>query len=93
MAHEASEKVLAEHIEHAASDTERSSQEGEEDAIILSPEEQKSLIWRIDRRLVSMAGLMYCISLMDRTNLGSAVIAGYVVPLRIMITVTQKLTL
>lgn len=39
-------------------------------------EEQKRIIRRIDLRLVTMAGLTYCISLMDRTNLSAAAIAG-----------------
>lgn len=38
---------------------------------------EKKKIWRrIDRRLVLTLGLMYCVSLMDRTNTGIAVIAG-----------------
>lgn len=41
-------------------------------------EEQKRIIRRIDLRLVTMTGLTYCISLMDRTNLSAAAIAGYV---------------
>ena len=41
-------------------------------------EEQKRIIRRIDRRLVTTLGLLYCASLMDRTNLGSAAIAGLV---------------
>ena len=41
-------------------------------------EEQKNIIHRIDRRLVTTCGFMYCISLMDRTNLSAAAIAGYV---------------
>lgn len=41
-----------------------------------SAEEEKRIIWRIDRRLVPVLGLMYCASLMDRTNLGAANIAG-----------------
>lgn len=41
-----------------------------------SPEEQKRIIRRIDRRLVVTLGVLYCVSLMDRTNLGAAVIAG-----------------
>ena len=45
---------------------------------IYSPQEQKRIIHRIDRRLVTMCGVMYCISLMDRTNLSAAAIAGYV---------------
>ena len=49
----------------------------------LSPEEQKKLIRRIDLRLVVTLGFMYCVSLMDRTNLGIAVVAGMGVDLRL----------
>ena len=38
--------------------------------------EQKRIVQRIDRRLVTTLGVLYCASLMDRTNLGSAAIAG-----------------
>ena len=41
-----------------------------------SPAEQRKIIHRIDRRLVVTVGVLYCISLMDRTNLSSANIAG-----------------
>ncbi|KAJ5469359.1 hypothetical protein N7539_008977 [Penicillium diatomitis] len=41
-----------------------------------TPEEQKRIIRRIDLRLVTMTGLAYCVSLMDRTNLSAAAIAG-----------------
>jgi MFS family permease len=41
-----------------------------------TPEETKKIIHRIDRRLITTVGLMYCISLMDRTNLSVAAIAG-----------------
>lgn len=41
-----------------------------------TPQEQKKIIRRIDLRLVTMTGLAYCISLMDRTNLSMAAIAG-----------------
>lgn len=43
-----------------------------------TPAEQKKIIHRIDRRLVLTVGVLYCISLMDRTNLSAAAIAGYV---------------
>jgi hypothetical protein len=42
-----------------------------------SEAEQKAIVTRIDRRLVTTLGILYCASLMDRTNLGSAAIAGY----------------
>lgn len=41
-----------------------------------SPAEQRRIKRRIDRRLVVTCGVMYCISLVDRTNLSSAAIAG-----------------
>ena len=41
-----------------------------------SPEEQKKIIRKIDMRLVPTLGFMYCVSLMDRTNTGIAVVAG-----------------
>ncbi|KAH7140929.1 retrograde regulation protein 2 [Dactylonectria macrodidyma] len=39
-------------------------------------QEQRNIIHRIDRRLVVMLGLIYCVSLVDRTNLSNAAIAG-----------------
>ena len=41
-----------------------------------TPAEQRAIIHRIDRRLVTTCGFMYCISLMDRTNLSAAAIVG-----------------
>ncbi|KAK0649424.1 major facilitator superfamily domain-containing protein [Cercophora newfieldiana] len=41
-----------------------------------SEAEQKAIIRRVDLRLVLTVGAMYCVSLMDRTNLGAASIAG-----------------
>ncbi|KAK1974495.1 major facilitator superfamily transporter [Colletotrichum cereale] len=41
-----------------------------------TPEEQRQIIRRVDRRLVVTVGAMYCVSLMDRTNLSAAAIAG-----------------
>lgn len=46
-------------------------------------EEGRKIIHRVDRRLVTVVGIMYCISLMDRTNLGAAVIAGMAAELRL----------
>ena len=43
-----------------------------------TPTEQRKIIHRVDRRLVVTVGVLYCISLMDRTNLGAAAIAGSV---------------
>ncbi|KAH6654659.1 major facilitator superfamily domain-containing protein [Truncatella angustata] len=49
-----------------------------------TPEEQKRIIRRIDRRLVTTVGVMYCVSLMDRTNLSAANIAGMVTELKLI---------
>jgi hypothetical protein len=43
-----------------------------------SLQEQRKIVHRVDRRLVLTVGVLYCISLMDRTNLSAASIAGYV---------------
>ena len=71
MSHEDLEKSdLNDHVEHV--DT-------KDNAILInefSEAEQKRIIQRIDRRLVTTLGILYCASLMDRTNLGSAAIAG-----------------
>jgi len=60
---------------------------GEDDPILteFTPEETKAIIHRIDRRLVTTVGLMYCISLMDRTNLSVAAIAGMNVELNLIV--------
>jgi hypothetical protein len=41
-----------------------------------TPAEAKKIIRRVDRRLVTVLGLLYMCSLMDRTNVGIAKIAG-----------------
>ncbi|KAF2112115.1 major facilitator superfamily domain-containing protein [Lophiotrema nucula] len=63
---------MMEDVEHSPS---KVSTDGEFDTD-LTPAEQKKLIHRIDRRLVVTVGVLYCISLMDRTNLSAASIAG-----------------
>lgn len=40
-------------------------------------DEQKRIIHKVDRRLVTGLGLLMGMCLMDRTNLGSTSIAGY----------------
>lgn len=49
-----------------------------------TPEEQAKIKRRIDRRLVLTVGAMYCVSLMDRTNLSAANIAGMRVDLELI---------
>ena len=38
--------------------------------------EQRKIVHRIDRRLIIVLGLMYCVSLIDRGNMPNAAIAG-----------------
>jgi hypothetical protein len=45
-----------------------------------SKSEQRAIIHKVDRRLISGLGLLFAVSLMDRTNLGNAEIAGYGFP-------------
>ena len=42
----------------------------------ITPEQEKKILRRVDARLVVTCGIMFCFSLMDRTNLGAAAIAG-----------------
>lgn len=71
--------VDVDHLERVESD----SSEKANDAAIeaFTPEEQRKIMWRIDRRLVLTLGFLYCVSLMDRTNTGIAAISGMAVDL------------
>ncbi|KAJ0416322.1 major facilitator superfamily domain-containing protein [Aspergillus carlsbadensis] len=48
-------------------------------------EEQRSIVHRVDRRLIIICGFAYCISLMDRTNVSAAAIAGMTVDLELYV--------
>ncbi len=65
------EKVSLDHVERTVS-------EDSNDARIarFTPEEQRKIVHRVDRRLVTTLGALYACSLMDRTNLGAVNIAG-----------------
>lgn len=70
------EKVYLDHVSGDAELHGVRSEVSRVDDFDFTPEEQRKIISKIDRRLVVTVGLMYCVSLMDRTNLGSANIAG-----------------
>lgn len=64
-------------LEHIESNMSFSSEKLNDQRINLySVEEQNKIIRRVDRRLVLTLGFLYCVSLMDRTNTGIAVVAG-----------------
>ena len=44
--------------------------------IKFTEKEQRKIIHKVDRRLLVTLGALYCVSLMDRTNLSAANIAG-----------------
>lgn len=69
------------HIDEAV--VTKSEQERLDDDPEFSRAEQRRIIHRVDRRLITTTGFMYCISLMDRTNLGNAAIAGMTVELKL----------
>ncbi|RDA94934.1 hypothetical protein CP533_0093 [Ophiocordyceps camponoti-saundersi (nom. inval.)] len=50
---------------------------------LFSPAQQKNILRRIDRRLIGIIGLLYCVSIVDRTNMSTANIAGMSVELRL----------
>ncbi|KAK2597409.1 hypothetical protein QQS21_005957 [Conoideocrella luteorostrata] len=56
----------------------------------LSEKDQRGIIRRIDRRLVLTVGAMYCVSLMDRTNMSAANIAGMSVDLELAVNGGNK---
>lgn len=56
----------------------------EDDDFGFTQAEQRSIIRRVDRRLVITVGAMYCVSLMDRTNMSAANIAGMSVELNLI---------
>ncbi|KKZ62320.1 hypothetical protein EMCG_00394 [[Emmonsia] crescens] len=75
-----SDKVSVDHVNNATSDP---SDIDVDDVYTYA--EQRKIVHRVDRRLVSMCGLGYCISLMDRTNLSVAAIAGMTKELKLHI--------
>lgn len=52
-----------------------------DDDPVYSYAEQRKIIHRLDRRLITIAGVIYMNSLMDRSNLPNAAIAGMLVDL------------
>ncbi|KAF3929477.1 hypothetical protein ABW19_dt0200009 [Dactylella cylindrospora] len=69
------EKGNMEHLENKATSDQDS------DYVEYSEEEKRAITRRVDRRLVIMTGVTYCVSLMDRTNLSAASLAGMQVEL------------
>jgi len=75
------EKVDIEAVERVDSDNAARLNEMRLNAF--TPEEQKKIIRKVDFRLIPTLGCMYCVSLVDRTNLGVAMVAGMGVDLKL----------
>jgi hypothetical protein len=45
---------------------------------LYTPDEEKAVLRKLDRRLVAFMALLYCLSFLDRSNIGNARIAGLV---------------
>ena len=70
---------MLEHGHNAYHDEKRSMEPTEDEQIVamFSAKDQARVLRRIDLRLITLCGAMYCVSLLDRTNLSNAAIAGY----------------
>ncbi|KKY24692.1 putative phthalate transporter [Diplodia seriata] len=75
------EKDRVEHIDNIETNGSDVDYKSGPDDMGFTPSEQRKIIRRIDLRLVVTVGVMYCVSLMDRTNLSAANIAGMSVEL------------
>ena len=76
----ADEKLKASHFSQTRSEMSTLSEDEE-----YTLQEQRKIIHRVDRRLIVTCGVLYCISLMDRTNLGQAAIAGMKTELKLAV--------
>lgn len=63
-------------VEHAYRDGTESPTADQETISSFSPADTKRVMRKVDLRLVPLCGVMYCVSLLDRTNLSNAAIAG-----------------
>lgn len=62
----------------------KGSAESIDDDPVYTYKEQRKIIHRLDRRLITIAGIIYMNSLMDRSNLPNAAIAGMRVDLEML---------
>ncbi|SPO00345.1 related to putative tartrate transporter [Cephalotrichum gorgonifer] len=69
-----SEKAGVEHLPKA--DGSHAGSDGAFPLDTVTEAERRRIMRRVDRRLVATVGALYCVSLMDRTNLSAAAIAG-----------------
>jgi len=68
-------QYTGEHVEDF-SNSHGSQDISDHDEFEFTEKERKKIMRKVDWRLVPICGVMYCISLLDRTNLSAANIAG-----------------
>ncbi|KAL4760939.1 major facilitator superfamily domain-containing protein [Aspergillus foveolatus] len=78
-------QISTENVEHIESSADVKRMVDIDDDEEYTYEEQRKIIHRVDRRLVTITGAAYCISLMDRTNVSIAAIAGMMEDLELYI--------
>jgi MFS family permease len=86
------EKPTAMYLQHEPNKT-YSDQTSNDYESEFTPAQQRRIIHRVDWRLVTTVGAMYCVSLMDRTNLSAAAIAGMTTELMLVGNRYQIITL
>ncbi|ETN39961.1 uncharacterized protein HMPREF1541_06188 [Cyphellophora europaea CBS 101466] len=86
------DKPFQAHIEKAEVTSDASSHEGGE-ARDWTPEEERKLVWKIDFRVFPMLCLVFGLSLLDRTNISAAYIAGLSEDLRLDIGARYNIAL
>lgn len=71
------DKPLSESIDHNVDSPSKTETEYSAAESRYSHNQQRQIIHKVDRRLITALGLLMCVSLVDRTNLGNAMISGY----------------
>ncbi|CAM6123429.1 unnamed protein product [Calypogeia fissa] len=79
------EKTGHENVDHFDKRTKEEVMANDARITRFTPEQQRQIIRHIDLRLVIPLGVLYCASLVDRTNLSSAAIAGMLKDLKLTI--------
>lgn len=86
------DKPIETHLEKTGVTSDASSQEAGEGRD-WTPEEERKLVWKIDFRVFPMLCLVFALSLLDRTNISSAYIAGLAEDLRLDIGARYNIAL
>ncbi|KAK5091318.1 hypothetical protein LTS08_005084 [Lithohypha guttulata] len=85
----ANKDAIAQHVEHERISSDDSLRKDEEQHSTVvqdwTPEEERKLVWKIDFRVFPMLCIVFGLSLLDRTNISAAYIAGLATDLQLQI--------